>query len=492
MATETTTTRATLARVLGPTEALCVVVGSVIGSGIFIVPAGIAQKVPFIGGIAIVWIVGGLFSMAGSLTLAELGTMLPSAGGPYVYLREAFGRLPAFLFGWTELLVIRTGSIATLASAFGLYFAILMPAPFGIRPLVWQTFAAVAATLTLAAINIVGTKVGGRVQVFGTALKVGALATMMVLPFALGKIDTGLLRPMWPTGWSTGIVQGMAAAMVSVLWAYDGWVNASAVAEEVRDPSRNIPRALILGMFVLIALYLGMTLVYHLVLPIAEIGAASTQKGSPRIVAADFCAYLLGPAGLTAIALVVMASTFISLNGNALSGPRAYFAMARDGLFPAALCRIHPRFQTPAHAIAAQAGWASILLVATAALILAEPPTAGLPKPVLDAWEKFHVTPLYDVMLTYVIFGGTVFYTLSIASVFVLRARRPDLPRPYRTWGYPFTPLLYVVSALLLLGNMLVETPTESLAGLAIVAVGIPAYFLFSAGARREAASSYD
>ncbi len=187
MSTETKVGEAKLPRVLGPTAAFCVVVGSVIGSGIFIVPTRVAANVPFVGGIAFVWIVGGLFSMAGALTLAELAAMLPSAGGPYVYLREAFGRLPAFLFGWTEFLVIRTGSIATLAAAFGLYFALLVKAPAGLHPVAWQTTAAVLAIICLAAINVVGTGLGGRVQVIGTALKIGALLTMIVLPFYLGQ-----------------------------------------------------------------------------------------------------------------------------------------------------------------------------------------------------------------------------------------------------------------------------------------------------------------
>ncbi len=482
MATQPTPEEQTrLPRVLGATEAVCVVVGSVIGSGIFIVPAGVARNVPFLGGIALVWVVGGLFSLAGALTLAELGTMLPRAGGPYVYLLEAFGRLPAFLFGWTELLVIRTGSIATLASAFGLYFVLLVPAPAGIASLAWQTAAAVAATITLAVVNVIGTKVGGGVQVVGTILKVGALGGMIVLPFLMGEVNPALLTPVWPGrfgGWT--LMGGIMAAMVSVLWAYDGWVNAASLAEEIKDPGRNIPRALIGGMLALIALYLGMTLIYHMVLPLGEISLASTEKGSPRIVAADFFEHLLGKAGLGVIGLVVMASTLISLNGNALSGPRAYFAMARDGLFPAGLCRVHPRFQTPANAIVAQAAWSVILMAVGTALILAPIPSTGWPEPVLVAWRKLHQTPLYDVMFTYVIFGGTVFYTLAIAGVFVLRRTRPDAPRPYRTWGYPITPIAYTLASCLLLGSMLVGSPSESIAGLAIIAAGVPAYWIFN------------
>ena len=471
-----------LPRVLGASAALCVVIGSVIGSGIFIVPAGVARNVPFLGGIALVWIIGGLFSLAGALTLAELGTMLPNAGGQYVYLREAYGRLPAFLFGWTELLVIRTGSIATLATAFGLYFSLLVPPPAGLSTLVWQTGAAVIATLALAVVNVIGTRVGGGVQVAGTALKVGTLASMIVLPFVVGGIDPALLTPIWADRPALSLFDGIMAAMVSVLWAYDGWVNCASLAEEIRDPGRNIPRALIGGMLALIVLYLGMTLIYHMVLPLDEISSASSEKGSPRIVAADFFAKLLGPVGLTVIALVVMASTLISLNGNALSGPRAYFAMARDGLFPAGLCRIHPRFETPANAIMTQAIWSVILMVVGASLLLTDPPTTGWPAPVLAAWGKLHATPLYEVMLTYVIFGGTIFYAMAITSVFVLRRTRPDLPRPYRTWGYPLTPIAYTLASGILLGSMLIGSPSESIAGLTIIAAGVPAYWLFNRG----------
>ncbi len=399
--------------------------------------------------------------------------MLPSAGGPYVYLREAFGKLPAFLFGWTEFLVIRTGSIATLAAAFGLNFAILIPAPGGLNFVAWQTIAAVAAIIILATVNVIGTKVGGRVQVIGTALKIGALLGMIVLPFLLGKADPKLLTPIWPASYDATIFKGIMAAMISVLWTYDGWVNAASLAEEIREPGRNIPRALILGMFTLIAIYLGMTLLYHMVIPLEEVIAPPLDNGAPRIVSVNFLQHLIGAKGGVVIALVIMASTFITLNGNALSGPRAYFAMARDGLFPAGLCKIDPRHQTPANAIIAQTVWAVILMISASAFLLLEPPSNV--HPMIDsAWAKLHEKPLYDVLFTYVIFGGTIFYGLAIVSVFVLRTTRPDLPRPYKTWGYPVTPLLYAVASLLLLGSMLAESPGESLAGLTIVAAGNP------------------
>jgi APA family basic amino acid/polyamine antiporter len=457
------------------------VVGTVIGSGIFIVPATVARDVPALGPIVLLWIVGGLFSAAGALTLAELAAMLPQAGGKYVYLRTAYGKLPAFLFGWTEFLVIRAGSMATLAAAFARYFALNVAPPWDIRTEIWQAAAAVTAIAVVAAVNVLGTAWGGRLQVAGTVLKVGGVLGLIALPFALGGHDASRLSPVWPADFGMSWFPGMMAAMVGVLWAYDGWVNLTPLAEEVIEPGRNVPRAMILGMAVLIALYLSVTLVYHWVLPMAEVAASSGGRDATKAVAAAYCYRLLGQPGVRAISLLVMCSTFISLNGNALTGPRAYFAMARDGLFPAALCRIHPRYQTPANAVLAQACWAILLTVIATALLVAPAPgsESQLPAAIVGGWSRLHQKPLYDILFTYVIFGANLFYMLAISSVFVLRRRHPEWPRPYRTWGYPVTPLLFVAASLLLMGNMLRETPSESLAGLAIIALGLPAYLLF-------------
>jgi amino acid transporter len=315
-------------------------------------------------------------------------------------------------------------------------------------------------------------------------LKVGGVAVLMALPFLLGAGAIANLAPVWPTAVGGSIFAGAMTAMVGVLWAYDGWTNVTPLAEEIRDPGRNIPRALLLGMAVLITAYVGMTMAYHYVLPLAEVASASREaEHFEKAVAAVYCERLLGQKGVIAISMLVMCSTFISLNGNALTGPRAYFAMARDGLFPSGLCRVHPRFQTPANAILAQGIWAILLTLAGTFLIMVPPPTTelGLPGVILAAWKKLNETPLYDLLYTYVIFGANVFYMLAIASVFVLRMRRPDLPRPYRTLGYPVTPLLYVAAALLLLGNMLVDTQTRvpSLVGLGIILLGLPAYWFF-------------
>lgn len=484
-----TNPRTELPRVLGPVQAFCVVVGSVIGSGIFLVPARVAHDVPNLSGVLVVWIVGGLFSAAGALTLAELGAMLPRAGGLYVYLREAYGPLPAFLFGWVEFLVARTGSMATLAAAFARYFAQLAPPPAYIPGELWQAGAAVSAIAVVVCVNVLGTRGGGALQVVGTVLKVGGVMGLVALPFLTGGGSTANFDPFWPARGSGGLLLGMAAAMVGVLWAYDGWTNVTPLAEEIHDPGKNIPRALLWGMAVLIVVYLSMTLAYHYVLPwsaIAERGRAG-NGGVENAVAAIYCKSLIGQKGVVAISVLVMCSTFISLNGNALSGPRAYFAMARDGVFPAALGRVHATHETPAAAIIAQGVWAIALTVLGTILILVPPPTGvGLPGPIHTVWTTLNQTPLYDLLYTYVVFGANVFYMLAISSVFVLRVKRPDLERPYRTLGYPVTPIVYVAASLFLLGSMILDrkSQAQSLAGLGIILLGVPAFWFFRARGR--------
>jgi APA family basic amino acid/polyamine antiporter len=473
--------RITLPRVLGPISAWSLVVGSVIGSGIFIVPATVALKVGAIGPIVCLWVLGGAISILGALPLAELGAMLPHAGGPYVYLKAAYGNLIAFLFGWTEFLVIRAGSIATLATAFAIYASHLVAPPAFIHPRLWLAAISIAIIAVVATINVIGTGKSGAVQSIGTLLKVAALVAMILLPWFLGQARVERLAPLWPESWSPEMFSGTLAAMVGIFWTYDGWVNASELAEEIRDPGRNVPRSLVGGLIVLIVVYLGTSVSYHLVLSMgemAQIGVAAENHGDP--VAAVFFKRLLGGAGGTSIALLVMASTFIALNGNALSGPRAYFALARDGLAPGWLARVHPRFQTPAPAIIAQAVWAIVLVALTTAFLVIPPPKSTLPTWIEKPWITLHKTPLYDVLYTYVIFGGTAIYTFTMTSIFVLRRRHPEWPRPYRAWGYPWTPALYIAAMTYFLFGMLTTKLVESLIGLGIIALGIPAYALFS------------
>ncbi len=274
------------------------------------------------------------------LTLAELAAMLPQAGGPYVYLRAAYGPVPAFLFGWTEFLVVRAGSMATLAAAFARYFALNVPHPTGVPSEVWQAGAAVGALAVVTTVNVLGTAWGGRLQVAGTLLKVGGVLALLGLPFVLGGHDAANLTPVWPAKFGASWLPGMMAAMVGVLWAYDGWVNLTPLAEEVRAPGRNIPLAMIAGMGVLIMLYIALTLAYHWVLPFDDVVAATRAgRKAESAIAAMYCERLLGRPGVVAISLLVMCSTFISLNGNALTGPRAYFAI---GARPAVPGRARP------------------------------------------------------------------------------------------------------------------------------------------------------
>ncbi len=468
-----------LPAILGGWTALAAIVGSVIGSGIFLVPARVAGGVPFVGGIVMVWLVGGLFSAAGALTLAELGAMMPRAGGPYEYLKRGFGPLSGFLFSWAEFWVVRTGSMATLAAAFARYFSQLVPAPSGMDARWWQSLVAVFAMAFVGLINVRGTRYGGQFQVVGTFLKVLALSIMIILPIALSKGDMANWSPVLPDADHKMSFAGFLAAMVAVLWAYDGWVNVTPLAEELTNPQKQLPRALAGGVAILIFLYLGTTLAYHAVLPLDAIRQASTDKGSPKVVAAEFWQALVGPPGLIVISLIVMASTLISLNGNALTGPRAYYAVARDGYAPKWMERLNPRTGTPAASIIAQTAWAIILTLVTTILLVAEPPASGLPNWILAMWREFNETPLYDVLFTYVIFGATVFYMMAAYTVFILRKREPEADRPFRVPLYPWTPIVFCLASLILLISMLVETPVESLTGLGLIAAGIPFYYGF-------------
>ena len=400
-----------LPRVLGPLAAFSAVVGSVIGSGIFLVAAKVADNVPFMGGILLVWVIGGIFSGAGALTLAELGAMLPQAGGLYVFLRAAYGSLPAFLFGWAEFLVVRSGSMATLAAAFAQYFAHVVAPPGAIPVKIWEAGAAVLAITVVTIVNVLGARRGGTLQVIGTALKVGGIAILIALPFVLGGGSVA----------NSHAVLADVAGRLDDLQGHDGGDGQRALGVRRLDQrhaaGRGDPRPGPQHPAGLDPRHgradrrlrrddAGLPLrPAHVRRSRRPAETPSTSRApSPRI----YCDHLLGRPGVIAISLLVMCSTFIALNGNALAGPRAYFAMARDGLFPAALCRVHPTFQTPANAIIAQAIWAILLIVPGTFLIMV-PPTGWenvMPGWILVAWKTLNKTPLYDVLYTYVIFGA--------------------------------------------------------------------------------------
>ena len=439
-----------LPRRLGLWSAVAVVVGSTIGSGIFRTPAAIAQRVDDVPLFLLSWVLGGAVTLCGALTYAELAALFPRSGGIYVFIREAFGPLPAFLFGWAELLIIRPGAygaISITSAAYTLRVLGLDPAATAVtvagQAVRAEQLLAALFVLLVAVVNYVGIHRAAIVQNVSTALKVGALALLVVLGFALGGgqgLGVGpMLAQRGPVALSPFLL-----AMVAILWAYDGWGDLAFVGGEVKDPQRNLPRAMFIGTGSVVALYLAANLVYLHLIPIQQV------KGA-ELVAADVARILLGGAGLIAVSAAVAVSTFGTLNGSMMTAPRIFFAMAEDGVFPKAITRVDPRTGAP-----------------TGAIVL-----AGCLGALFVLVRKF--TELADQF----IIGIWPFYALAVAAVFVLRRRRPDLERGYRTWGYPVVPLVFLLGAVFLLGNYLVsETPAFAL-DVGIILSGIPAYYIW-------------
>jgi APA family basic amino acid/polyamine antiporter len=428
---------AELPRVLGLWSVVGILIGTVIGSGIFVVPAEIATlvKAPVL--ILSVWVLGGLLSFFGALCFAELGAAFPQAGGVYVYLREAYGPLIAFLFGWTLFLVIDSGAIAALSMAFSSkylpYFIPLSPVGIKVVALVFVAF--------LVAVNYVGVRYGALLQNGLMFIKFGAIlaVTGAVLFFAQGD-SAHFSSPAIPAV-STGLMAAFGLAMVRTLWAYKGWEVTTYSAGELRNPTRDLPLGLLAGMAVVIALYLGTNLAYLYVFPAGEIATKSR-------VAADAMKLVVGPIGGTIIAIVILCSITGAANGNVLTAPRVFFAMANDGLFFKKIASVHPRFLTPHVSILATGGWAAVL----------------------------SLSGTFEALASYVIFGQLIFFALTAAAVIILRRARPELRRPYRTWGYPLTPVLFIAGAVVLSVNLVLIQTANSLAGLGIILLGVPAY----------------
>lgn len=487
-----------LLRVLGPVGATTVVVGSVIGSGIFFKANVISQSVGRFDLVILVWIVCGVMSLLGALAAAELGAMMPQAGGQYVYLREAYGPLTGFLWGWGEFWMMRTGSTAALAVAFATSFYrsagnylhnagwFRLETIGGVEteiildrwPItqVWVLRAiAIAAILLLTAVNVAGARWGGLMQNVTTFIKAGTLCGIMVLPFLTGTFEVKNWTSRYVGSAEIGLLAGFGAAMTAAFWAYDGWGNIGPMAEEVRDPQRNIPLSLFVGMFLLIALYLGASVAYHSVLTMSETASSS-------FVAATAFERMLGQHGAAIASAAVMISTFGALNSNLLVGPRVIFAMARDRLFLSPMARVHPRFRTPHIAILAETAWALILILGSDLLKHVRTPdwVAALPsaigRPLAKSIEGMSTKAIFDVLTDYVVFGQFVFYLLAVAAIFVLRVKRPNMPRPYKTFGYPFLPLVFVLASAGFLIGMFVTSPVESLLGIVFIGLGAIAY----------------
>ena len=489
------------------------VVGSIIGSGIFLKVSKVDSALAPYGFVTImgIWLFVGLVTLCGALALAELGAMFPQAGGPYLYLREAYGRLPAFLWGWTEFWVVRTGSVGALACATVLYFHQLVELP------PWgQTTLAIGIVVGLSLINLFSTRWGAGVQSAATVAKVAFLTGLIVLPFLLRRIDPANLQPLlsWNDAQPSLLTfwKAIGIAMVAVLWPYDGWINLGPVAEDIREPQRNVPLGLGIGLGMVILIYLGANLSYHLTLTMSHLSASST-------VAADVFQVLFGPVGAQIAALGVMCSTFGATNSNMITGPRIYLAVARDGLVPRWLHRIHPVYQTPANAIVAQAVWTVLLIVLFSVWKPSEQQAAPL---AANQGETTTVVPsgidqgaeslkeatraanpktlephsvqmkrAFDNLTDSVICAGLLFYGLTVSAVYVLRQTRPDVERPYKTWGYPLTPALLLVAYAGAFVSLLIDQPWQTLSVLVLIASGVVYYLAASRWQRLGATTTH-
>jgi APA family basic amino acid/polyamine antiporter len=454
----------TLARRLGLTTAVMVVIGSTIGSGIFLTPQNVAHAVPVPGLMILVWVFTGLLTLAGALTNAEVAGMLPEAGGQYVFFRVTFGKLTAFLYGWCTFIVYQTGSIAAIAVAFARYLGFYVDLPHlspeleawklpllgNIYPLknFGVTLVAIGAINLVAFINYFGVHIGGWIQNVFSWLKIAAIGVIVALAFTSSHGSTANFFPLFalPAAMPTigALMSAVGVAMIATLWSYDGWNSLTFLAGEVKEPQTIIPRALFIGTVMIIVIYVLTNLAYLYMLPIEEMGTS-------KLVAAD-AMEKIGKGYGAIIAAMVMLSTFGTVNATTMTTARVYYAMAKDKLFFRGLGEIHPKYRTPGTSLIIQAVWASILTL----------------------------TGTYDQIFTYVVFAGWIFYALGAGSVFILRAKTPDAPRPYRVPGYPWVPIVFIIVATWFVVNTIVAQTADSVVGLLLLAAGVPFYLYWN------------
>jgi len=441
---------APLDRRLGAVDAAAVVVSNVIGGGIFFLPIIVAQSVGQPGWILFVWLAGGILAFFGAMAYAELGALRPRAGGEYVYLRDAFGPLAGFLTGWTSFVAGFSGAIAASSLALAEYMGRFVPAvadatPFFTLPLPGvpltispRVCAAIAVIVLLTMVHVRGLGPGRMVQNVLAGAKVTALVLFIGLGFALGRGHGSTAPPEVEVG-----LAGVLLAFVPVMFTYSGWNAAAYLAEEVRSPERNVPLALGLGTAAVIAIYLGLNALYMYTLPVSEL---AHLEGRLIDVVAE---RLFGFAAGDLVAVFTIVSMAASISAMVLAGPRVYYAMARDGLFPLAVQRIHPRFHAPTVAIVAQAVWSAVLVC----------------------------SGTLSELVSYTGFAIVLFSATAVAAVFVLRRKEPDAPRPFKAWGYPIAPAIFVIASAVILANDLWRRAETSFAGLAVIAAGIPLYW---------------
>ena len=442
---------ASLQRRLGPLDAAAIVVSNVIGGGIFFVPILVAQFVPDARAVLFVWLLGGAFSFAGAMAYAELAALRPHSGGEYVYLREAYGSLPAFLTGWTSFIAGFSGAIAASAVALAEYIGRFVPAAGDARPIVMlplpflslilstKNLVALAAIALLTFAHLRGLGPGRLVQNTLASGKVIALAAFLVLGFTLGAGHLNNLRAPAPVA-----ANGMVLALIPVMFAYSGWNAASYVAEEIRSPGRNVPVALGLGTLVVIVIYMGLNALYLFAL--GPTGLANVTGTLADTVAEHLFGFVAG----TVIALFTIVSLSASISAMILAGPRVYFAMARDGMFFEAMGRVHPRFHAPTVAIIAQAIWSGV----------------------------FVLSGSLSQLVSYTGFALVLFSGIAVSAVFVLRRSQPSAERPFRAWGYPWAPALFIVACGAMVANELWRSPGTSAAGIGLIALGVPVYWM--------------
>jgi len=434
----------TLQRRIGLWTAIAVVIGSTIGSGIFRSPAGIADKLPGPIPMLSVWVMGGVFALCGALTLAEVASALPQTGGIYVFVRDGWGRLPAFLLGWGQLVMIRAASLGAIAITFSEYFhRVIGIDPVAPEHVTQVRIGAAIAILLTGTFNVLGVRLGAAVTNVTTVAKYGGLLFIILIAFAIGWPKTGgYFTTSVPAGSVTTTAFGLA--LVSTLWAFDGWADLSYAAGEVKDPQRVLPRALIGGTLLVIAIYLLANVAYLAVMPIEEIRHS-------KLVAADVAQRLIGPGGVIFVAVTVMLSTFGTLNASLFTTPRIFFAMAEDKLFFPAVARVHPKFGTPWVAIALTAGLGAVFVM-------------------LRSFEQ-----LADAFVT----AFLPFYAMAVAAIFRLR-RNPDYKPSFRVPGYPVVPLLFVVSVVYLLANGFINPASRwmTIGVFAVLLAGAPVYYL--------------
>jgi APA family basic amino acid/polyamine antiporter len=433
-----------LARILGLRDLTLLTIGAVIGSGIFLVPGAVLKQVD--GRIApalLVWLVGGILSLLGALTYGELSAVNPKAGGLYVHIRDCFGPLPAFLFGWSLFFAISGGTVATLAVAFSDNLNSILPMSPSVAKAV-----SLAMIAVVTAVNVRGTRASADVQNWTTAIKVAALVLMSAALLWFGHGFEGAGAKMWPSEINGSLASGFGLAMVGVLWAYEGWQYGTFSAGEIIDPQRNFPRAFLIATLGLIVIYMLANVAY-----IAALGPAGVAESGS--VAAESLKAVVNPTAAKLIIIAICISIFSATNSNVLTSPRVYYAMADDGLFFRRLAEVHPRYGTPAFAIIAGSLWSAVLAM----------------------------LGTFNQLLTYVVFSGWIFYALAAASIFVYRKRMNETQAVYRVPGYPMTPLLFILAAIILVINTLVsnikESPRNTLLALGVIVLGIPAYFIW-------------